>query len=795
VRIAGLTFAALLLATTALAQTPPPRPPGPSPEASDEEIIITGQRPRGQVLGDIPPERQLDAAGVRALGASSVSDILTTLAPELRSSQGRGGERPVVLVNGRRVGSFAEVRDIPSEAIVRVDILPEEVALKYGFPATAKVINFVLRRRFAATTGEAEGLIATDGGWHGANLSVNLLQIRSNSRLLLDAKGQGRALLTESERDILADPARPDQRDARSLLPRTRNGGLNAVFDRALSENLALTVTGRLDYTEADSLTGRAPPSLVPLERHAETLTTGMGATLARTKVNWGWTVVAGYDRVDRRTLTDLSNGLARRSSSLSDTLSLDATTQGAIAELPAGDLMLTASLAQEGLWIDSDAFTPGQASSGASLSRSDSEARVAIDIPIAKASEGVHEALGTLSINANAAINELSDAGTLTTVGAGVAWTPVQPLRLIVSYSREEGAPTVQQLGNPQLITPNVPVFDFATGRSANVTSLDGGNAGLVNDVRRIFKAGLTLRPLSETDLTITATYTRSITDDPSETLSSTSALYQAAFPNRYQRDASGSLIGLDRRPVNLDQSRRSDLRWGISYTRPIAASAEYSAAMRKLFQQRGAPFQQGQNRPQGQAGPPPGGPPNAGQPGAGPPRGPNAAGGGAPGFGGRLQVSLFHTWRFSDELRLAPGLAPIDLLDGGSAGDGALGGRTRHEIEGQFGYTRHGLGLRLTATWQSATTVDSPLGGPLRFDDRASVNLRLFANLGVRPELVSRAPWLRGTRVTLAVDNLFNARQQVRDATGVTPVTLQPDFLDPQGRVIRLSLRKLFF
>ena len=54
---------------------------------------------------------------------------------------------------------------------------------------------------------------------------------------------------------------------------------------------------------------------------------------------------------------------------------------------------------------------------------------------------------------------------------------------------------------------------------------------------------------------------------------------------------------------------------------------------------------------------------------------------------------------------------------------------------------------------------------------------------------------PFLRGTRVTLSFDNLLDSRQRVTDATGATPISFQPDYLDPVGRTIRLSIRKLFF
>ena len=73
--------------------------------------------------------------------------------------------------------------------------------------------------------------------------------------------------------------------------------------------------------------------------------------------------------------------------------------------------------------------------------------------------------------------------------------------------------------------------------------------------------------------------------------------------------------------------------------------------------------------------------------------------------------------------------------------------------------------------------------------------MNLRLFADLGVRRELVQAHPLLRGVRLSLAVNNLFDAETKVRDATGATPITYQPDYLNPRGRVVQFNVRKLLF
>jgi outer membrane receptor protein involved in Fe transport len=58
----------------------------------------------------------------------------------------------------------------------------------------------------------------------------------------------------------------------------------------------------------------------------------------------------------------------------------------------------------------------------------------------------------------------------------------------------------------------------------------------------------------------------------------------------------------------------------------------------------------------------------------------------------------------------------------------------------------------------------------------------------------MVVKHPWLRGTQVRFQIDNIFNARPKVHDAFGNVPLNFQPDLLDPLGRTIMISFRKLF-
>jgi outer membrane receptor protein involved in Fe transport len=159
-------------------------------------------------------------------------------------------------------------------------------------------------------------------------------------------------------------------------------------------------------------------------------------------------------------------------------------------------------------------------------------------------------------------------------------------------------------------------------------------------------------------------------------------------------------------------------------------------------------------------------------------------------------VQFALYHTWHFTDRVLIAEGGPALDLLGGDATGNN--GGSPRHEIEGQVGYSNNGLGVRLSVNWRSGTRVDG--GTPtapetLNFGSLGTADLRLFADLGQRLDLVRAHPWVRGMRVSLSVTNLFNQRQRVTDQAGEVPIGFQPAYLDPLGRTVRLSVRKLFF
>jgi hypothetical protein len=164
-----------------------------------------------------------------------------------------------------------------------------------------------------------------------------------------------------------------------------------------------------------------------------------------------------------------------------------------------------------------------------------------------------------------------------------------------------------------------------------------------------------------------------------------------------------------------------------------------------------------------------------------------------GPPGARNGFQLSLYHTAVLTDRILVRSGGPVFDLLDGSAAG--ARGGTPAHALDLQAGLFRDGRGFRLSGTWKSGTEVrgETP-ESDLTFSDLATFDIRVFETFTGTPDLVRRWPFLKGARLTLAVDNVFDARLEVRDAAGGQPSGYHPAVLDPVGRVLEVSFRKVF-
>lgn len=887
-------------------QTPAVTPPAAArPAAADDDaydlgtVVTTTARPRGGVNSDIPPDVTLTPEQIQAYGASNIAELLTYLEPLTRSSRGRADGQPVLLVNGRRISGFREIHGLPPEAIERMEILPEEVALEYGYRADQRVVNFVLKASFNSLMGEVTGRVPDQGGRTTTEIKGNVLHISGLSRWSLDAEYERSNPLYESERDIVRDPGSSpydlrgnisgvpfgteidpalsnqvgstvlvnpvpvvpgaptigafaavagdpragDLGAYRTLLARSERTTVRGAFKRDLNNTTQATVSASLEDRSSRSFNGLPGVGLTladgnpfspfaddvmvyryldapdALRRETEGLTGELGLVFdGFLGEDWRWTFTGEYTRTETDTVTGrgydaapfqtrlhagdpganpfgplapsdftrVSDDAAR---SVSERLDTELVLTGDVWDLPAGGVSSTFKFGFDDVSLDSTS-TRGGVTTDRGQSRQRLSGQASFSLPIASRRQGVLPAIGDLSASFNVGYEELSDFGGLTTLGFGVNWGPVEPLSLQLSYTDEHGSPTISQLNDPTIFSPEVPVFDFATGQTVLVTRIDGGNPDLNADHRQVWKAVLNLKPWSETDFRVSSTWTYSLTEDAIAAFPTLTPDLEAALPGRFTRDADGALVSFDARPLNFERFERQDIRTGFNYSRAFGAPNPAAALP-------GAP---GGARPPGMpmrigghGGRPPGGDGPRGGPGGGQFRMGGGRGGGMQPGQGRFNLSVYHTVRLQDEIVIAGGLPVLDLLDG--AATGARGGSPRNEVQAQGGVFRNGMGAFVNANWREGTRVDGGTGPDLEFSHQATINLNVFIDLNSRTGWVAKFPWLKGSRVNLGVQNLFDTRPEVTASSGDTPLNYQPDYLDPQGRVISLTFRKILF
>ena len=473
----GLSAAALLVGsvTPALAQAP-----------AAPEIVVEGKLP-GSVTAQVPqaPIATFDEEDIQAYGVTSISDLRDAIAPETNSGRGRGGAgggRPIILVNGVRIASFRELRDYPPESIKRVEVLPEEVSLHYGFPPDQRVVNFILKDHFGAHTLENEDTTPQAGGgsvydkFHATTLSID-----KGKRLNIAAETDHTTPLTEAARGIttLAVPtvaSDPNPAQYYDLVADQVNSSLNATWTLpvgvgASSGTLAIngTVTeaksvslSGLNTLQVTSLSGIPAPCAEPscavrslpgaLATVSRTQTLQSGASLNKPLGDWQFSATVDGTSATTTTHTDLRSpttsllnvadingalpdvmpGGAARAVSTSNSVTSLATFIGHPLHLPGGQVSLTVKAGF--------AYT-GQISNNAlnglgdqKLNRWDGSVGVNLGVPITSRREEFGAGLGDITLNFSAGADRLSDDGTIANWSGGATWGITDRLNLQAS-------------------------------------------------------------------------------------------------------------------------------------------------------------------------------------------------------------------------------------------------------------------------------------------------------------------------------------------------------------------------
>ncbi|MGB7373126.1 hypothetical protein [Pontixanthobacter sp.] len=621
---------ALAIPSTVYAQDAAQDAEGDPPQADrpdTNEIVVFGDRLRQQVDTAQAPILELGEDEIAAYGASSIADLVAAIEPQTGSNRGRGGGQPVFLVNGIRVASFREFRSYPSEAIRKVEVLPEETAQLFGFPPNRRVLNFILKDKYSAITAEVEFEQPDRGGYSVSEQELTLLRIAGGGRLNLNAEARDVSLLTEDERAIiqtqgsLSDVASdPDPAAFRSLIADSAQKEITANWAKAfLNTGSSLSVNATYERNDSLSLSGLNSVLLTddlgnqlfrtfgaddPLERRGSSDTVSAALSYSRPIGDFQFAATAdgafsdSRTEIDRRAVVsgiiaaaadgalDIAGALPALADAGFDvakvgTYSADTklTLRGSPLFVPAGEVSTTFDLGYMWNRIDS---TDSRGGSDVTLERGTISGGFNISVPVTSTRDDVLGALGSITLNGQIGFNDVSDFGTLYNWTAGANWEPFDGLSLQATYVYREVQPTLLQLGSPEITTLNVPFFDLVTGDTSLISVTTGGNRNLRAETQKDWNLSANWELPFVDGARFTVDYVSNRSENVSSSFPFLSSEIEAAFPGRITRAAPdplfpnipGTLLAIDQRPVDFFESRTKRISFGLTMRGRIGGS-----------------------------------------------------------------------------------------------------------------------------------------------------------------------------------------------------------------------------
>lgn len=619
------------LSTAGVGQPQPEPAAQPEPEepesASDtgvpaNEIIVRSGRVKGQLFVDQAPLLQLDETAIAAEGVTSITDLIAQISARTGSARGRGGGgQPVILVNGIRIGSFREFANYPPEALAKVEVFPEEVAQRFGFPPDRRVINLILKDNYSNRQVDLEFEAPSRGGYSRNEERLGILKIADGGRINASVQVEDTTLLTEAERNVPQTAGSqslvagdPDQADFRSLLADSFGLDANVSWAKAIVES-GTSLSANLNYArnESRSLDGLNTVTLTSPTNTSALRTFGADTPLARRtssdtisgagSINQpinAFRLTTTFDgsfsetetEIDRRlgtaqlqvfrdaaaagtlalngplpTSTDNGFDIARRRTITTET---QATLEGPLAELPAGELLATFDLGLDWRRIES---SDTRSLTGAQLTRRRLSTGANLVVPLTSGREEFLDGLGDFTLNLQAGLEDLSDFGMLGDWNAGITWAPIDGLDLSATYIWREVAPSLSALGDPQIDNLNVPVFDFVRGETVLATVRTGGNPDLPPETQRDWKFSANWELPFWENSRLAVDYIMNRSDDVVSAFPQITAETEAAFPGRVTRDANGRVVRVDRRSVSFAETKADRIQFTFSTNGSIGA------------------------------------------------------------------------------------------------------------------------------------------------------------------------------------------------------------------------------
>jgi iron complex outermembrane recepter protein len=753
-----------------------------APADIDGDIVVTGRKSAG-LTEEGSADFTYDESDIGTFGAATIGDLIGQLSSKTQDGSANRNEQPAVLLNGRLITNLAEISDLPAEAAAQVSILSRNAGLRHGAPSAQRIVSISLKPRYKSLVVQATA--ETAGTYQGQRSSINhtLTRIQGEKRLnvMLSAARKPAISTKRTPREGQIDfPA--------GTIPITNleQGVTNIMYNVVPAEygfrgsisggfrlggDISVSPIGAFDYrsTTATSFTPEGLPVAPSVyQQRTKSLSWSLGVRAAADIGRWTSSFSINVGRKASRAEsgqsraktpvsinlwqgeggngtseipgdpvgTRISELSAIYTNSRSGTLTGDMLANGPLWAVPAGRVTASVRINVEG--TNATSKSPGDV---VHVSTRGVQGQVGLNLPITSPHHDFLRYLGDLSANVMLSAGAYSGSGGSLNRLIGLNWKPVQSISLAVSNMRDRISPPVEDLASPSIVTPDVPVYDYRFLRTALVTQITGGVVRSPKTTSSGLNLSLVVAPKTLKGFTVTVDGTRITSRNSTISLPALSEITEKAFPERYIRDNRGILIAVDNRPVSIDQIEKNVGRLGLD-------------VMRRISQVGPKEDREG-------------------------------------GIVVRASTHLTHT--FSNRMRLSKGDPVLDVSSGALR---VGGGEPVNVIDCEAAISFDQAGLVLKGNWQGGTrlieTAETRVSR-LSFEPLSVLSLRFFFDAGYFP-FYAGDPFFKGTRITVSVNNIANARQKVRDELGNTPKSYQPVYLDALGRVFRLELRKRF-
>ena len=501
--------------------------PDPSEPPESAPIVVTGSNIRG--AQPTSPVILLRRDQIEASGATSVEQLMARVPQNAQTGvnrenfrvtgagadptehgaglnlRGLGQRATLVLINGRRIapsntGSFVDVSLIPLGAIERVEILTDGASAIYGSDAVGGVVNFILREGFQGIETSLTAGTATQGDGDVLQMAATAGTSWSSGGAMLSYEFRAEDEILAGDRDFTINLS-----PTTSLLPRERRHSLFGNLHQDLGPDLRAEISGSF----ADRETRRSyffAGSPVPVDQSAEAQSISLAGTLDYALgADWTVRLAGGYSvtRTDQQQVQTGGQGLVNDRFTRNAIADAGLKVDGRLFELPAGPVRLAFGV--EGRRESyRDRFATRTVNVPTDISRDVGALYAEAQVPIFSAANrrpGFERLVFTFA----GRFEHYEDFGSTFDPKAGLLWSPFPGLTLRTSYDTSFRAPLLSEAAGTYSAIFFPASLVSITGQGTGVALVMGGNNPDVQPERsRSWTIGAEIEPASGLTLSL---------------------------------------------------------------------------------------------------------------------------------------------------------------------------------------------------------------------------------------------------------------------------------------------------